>query len=95
MVEFRSLKTDAEEQPYQDWLKSHLADGWVISLNKGRTGKHSVHRPHCVTISYDKEETGRPERSGKLCFDNREELTAWQNDNPEYADLNRCGRCDE
>ena len=89
------VQNEDQEEQYQEWLATH-PNGFVLSLNKGRRGKRTVHRPHCKSISYDPAEIGRPKRTGKMCFETRSELREWVESNADFeaADVNwDCPQC--
>ncbi len=87
------LNENGEE--YQSALQEY-SDGLVVSLNRSRQGKMTLHRTTCTTLSYDLQAKGsQSDRSGKVLFRDRNELNDWvgKQANLEIGDLNHCSRC--
>lgn len=51
---------------YLRWLGANPS-GVVLSLNRDRNGKYTVHRADCPTLSYDLVAKGQRHRTGKMC----------------------------
>ncbi len=87
----KPIESEVDEQRYQQWLAEH-PDGVVVSLNRSRQGKLTVHRSTCSTISYNVKAAGQNRRSGRICFSDWRELSCLE---PELklGGLNHCTRC--
>ena len=81
------------EDEYQAWLREHPT-ATVLSLNRGRDGRFTLHRAPCQTLSYDLEAAGHRDRSGRICCENDDELNGWLGNHAiQRGDLNTCSRC--
>ena len=76
MREFFYRGRGEQEDEYQAWLDAH-PDGLVLSLNQNDSGKYTLHRSRCRTISYAQLGTGHSSRTGKICCDTEGEFEQW------------------
>ena len=83
-----------DEIVYQAWQRAH-PQGLVVSLNRNRDGKYTLHHSSCHTVTYSLQQKGQFKRSGKICLEDQTELTQWLNTctKPSCLPLNWCPHC--
>jgi hypothetical protein len=91
MIKFEPGTNPGDEQKYQTWLEAH-PEGWVFT---DRNSTFTLHRARCDTHRFPQEGTGFKGRSGRVCFEGREEATNWANSDPgmKAKGWDTCGRC--
>jgi hypothetical protein len=94
MQDFPSgIRLGENEDEYQLALHQYRG-GLVLGFTKSRDGVRTVHRPDCLTISYDLKRAGHTKRSRKILFHDRAELDNWYSHNRSVGRLRHgCHEC--